>query len=271
MRGLYSAGIMDVFLENNVEFDGAIGVSAGAAFGCNYKSKQAGRVIRYSKRFAKDPRYCSFASLLLTGDLYNGDFCYHTMPEKYDSFDVETYRNNPMEFWVVVTDIDKGEAEYKRLDDGGYEDIEWMRASASLPIAARPVEMDGKRYLDGGVVDSIPLPFFESEGYEKNVVIMTQPKGFRKPVQKALGLTKLIMHDSPNVFAHLENRHNEYDAQTDYVMQREEDGAVLAIYPDEDLAAGKFTHDPEEMQRIYDIGRATGEKYLPQVQAFLSE
>ncbi|MBQ5684497.1 MAG: patatin family protein, partial [Clostridia bacterium] len=132
MRGLFSAGVMDVLLENNVEFDGAIGVSAGATFGCNYKSKQPGRVIRYNKRFAKDPRYCSFTSLLTTGNLYNANFCYHVLPVKYDVFDLETYRKNPMEFWVVTTDYDTVEPVYHRLDTGDDEDMEWLRASASL-------------------------------------------------------------------------------------------------------------------------------------------
>lgn len=271
MRGLFSAGVMDVFMENDIAFDGLIGVSAGAAFGCNYKSQQPGRVIRYNKRYAKDPRYCSFASLLTTGNLFNGKFCFHTMPSKYDKFDFETFRENDMEFWVVATDYETAEPVYKRLDNGDYEDLEWMRASAAIPIAAQPVELNGHKYMDGGIVDSIPLPFFESQGYEKNVVIMTQPEGFKKPVQKALGLTKVIMHGTPAIYEHLENRHNEYDEQTAYVAKRHEEGAALAIYPDAPLEIGKFTHDPDVMQKIYDIGRETGEKYLEQVQAFLAD
>ena len=270
MRGLYSAGVMDVFLENGIEFDGAIGVSAGATFGCNYKSKQAGRVIRYSKRFAKDPRYCSFTSLLTTGNLYNAEFCYHVVPVKYDIFDLETFQENPMEFWVVTTDVDTVEPVYHKLETGGEEDMEWLRASASLPIAAQAVELDGHKYMDGGVSDSLPLPFFESQGYEKNVVILTQPKGYVKPVQKALGITKVLLHDEPDVYARLENRHNEYNEQLAYVTKREEEGAVLAIYPEEPLDIGFIAHDPKEMQRVYDIGRDVGYACLQQVRDFLA-
>jgi predicted patatin/cPLA2 family phospholipase len=270
MRGLFSAGVMDVLLENNVEFDGAIGVSAGATFGCNYKSKQPGRVIRYNKRFAKDPRYCSFTSLLTTGNLYNANFCYHVLPVKYDIFDLETYRKNPMEFWVVTTDVDTVEPVYHRLDNGDDLDMEWLRASASLPIAAQAVELDGHRYMDGGISDSLPLPFFESQGYDKNVVILTQPKGYVKPVQKALGITKVLLHDNPDMYARLENRHNEYNEQLAYVTKREEEGAILAIYPDEPLDIGFFVHDADKMQHIYEMGRATGEKYLPRVQEYLA-
>ncbi|MEE3374542.1 MAG: patatin family protein [Acutalibacteraceae bacterium] len=270
MRGLFSAGVMDVLLENNVEFDGAIGVSAGATFGCNYKSKQPGRVIRYNKRFAKDPRYCSFTSLLTTGNLYNANFCYHVLPVKYDVFDFETYRKNPMEFWVVTTDYDTVEPVYHRLDTGDDEDMEWLRASASLPIAAQPVELDGHKYMDGGISDSLPLPFFESQGYDKNVVILTQPKGYIKPVQKALGITKVLLHDNPDMYARLENRHNEYNEQLAYITKREEEGAIVAIYPEESLDIGFIAHDPADMQRVYEMGRATGEKYLSRVQEYLA-
>lgn len=271
MRGLYTAGVMDVFLENDIEFDGVIGVSAGAAFGCNYKSKQAGRVIRYNKRFARDPRYSSFGSLLFTGDLYNAKFCYHTMPEKLDVFDLETYRKNPTEFWIVATEYETAEGVYKRLDDGGYDDMEWLRASASLPVAAHPVEREGKRYMDGGIADSIPLEFFESQGFEKNVVILTQPEDFVKPVQKGLPAIELFVRDTPAICAKLEDRHIRYNEQTAYVKQRAKDGDVLAIYPDEPLKIGVFNHDPEAMQRIYDAGRATGEKYLVEVRNFLAQ
>ena len=270
MRGLFSAGVMDVFLEHDIEFDGAIGVSAGATFGCNYKSKQPGRVIRYNKRYARDPRYCSFASLLTTGNLYNANFCYHVMPVKYDIFDLETFRKNPMEFWVVTTDLETAEPVYHELKTGDSEDMEWLRASASLPIAARPVKLDGREYMDGGCSDSLPLGFFESQGYDRNVVILTQPKGYVKPVQKALGITKVLLHGQDNLYARLENRHNEYNEQLAYVTKREEEGAILAIYPDEPLDIGFFVHDPADMQRVYEMGRSTGEKYLSQVQEYLA-
>ena len=271
MRALFSAGVMDVFMENDITFDGAIGVSAGAAFGCNYKSQQPGRVIRYNKRYAKDPRYNSFASLLTTGNMYNANFCYHVLPVKYDVFDLEAYRANPMEFWVVTTDCETAEPTYRKLETGDYEDMEWLRASASLPIAARPVELDGRTYLDGGIVDSIPLSFFESQGYDRNVVILTQPKGYQKNPQRNLGLTKAILRDQPAICEHLEHRHLEYNAQTDYVAKRAKEGDVYAIYPEESIDPGMIVHDPDVMQRIYDIGRVSGEKHLNAVREYLAQ
>lgn len=270
MRGLFSAGVMDVFLENGIDFDGAIGVSAGAAFGCNYKSRQPGRVIRYNKRYARDPRYCSFASLLTTGNLYNADFCYHVVPKKYDIFDTKTFRENPMEFWVVTTDSETIEPVYHEMKTGDFEDMEWLRASASLPIAAKPVELNGHKYLDGGCSDSLPLGFFESQGYDRNVVILTRPKGFVMPVQRALGVTKVLLHGQDRLYEHLENRHNEYNEQLAYVTRREQEGAILAIYPEESLDIGFYAHDPKEMQRVYEIGRAKGEAELDRVREYLA-
>ncbi|MBR1704605.1 MAG: patatin family protein [Clostridia bacterium] len=270
MRGLFSAGVMDVFLENDINFDGAIGVSAGATFGCNYKSQQPGRVIRYNKRYAKDPRYCSFTSLLTTGNLYNANFCYHVMPYKYDIFDLETFRDNPMEFWVVATDLETAEPVYRELKTGDFEDMEWLRASASLPIAARPVELEGRKYMDGGCSDSLPLSFFESQGYDKNVVILTQPKGYVKPVQRALGITKVLLHGQDKLYARLENRHNDYNEQLAYVNRRDREGAALAIYPEEALDVGFIVHDPSEMQRVYEMGRATGAAELDRVKEYLA-
>ena len=145
MRGMFTAGVIDILMENNIEFDGAIGVSAGASFGCNFKSRQIGRVIRYNKRFCRDKRYCSLSSLIKTGDLYGAEFCYRTLPDELDLFDVKTYSANPMPFYVVVTECDSGRPVYRAINKGDHEDLDWMRASASMPVvserrfAARPV------------------------------------------------------------------------------------------------------------------------------------
>ena len=146
MRGLFTAGVIDVLLENGIEFDGMIGVSAGAAFGCNFKSRQIGRALRYNVKYCKDKRYCSLRSLIKTGNLYGAEFCYHELPEKLDIFDSETFNNNPMESYVVCTDVDTGKPIYKRCDVADSDYLEWQRASASMPLASKVVEIDGLRY-----------------------------------------------------------------------------------------------------------------------------
>lgn len=129
MRGLFTAGIIDVLMEENIILDGAMGVSDGAAFGCNYKSNQIGRVLRYNKKYSKDPRYCSVRSLIKTGDMFGADFCYHELPDTLDVMDKETYNQSPMEFYVVCTDVETGKPVYHRCDRLDAKELDWMRAS----------------------------------------------------------------------------------------------------------------------------------------------
>ena len=168
MRGLFSCGVLDVFLENDIRFDAAAGISAGAVFGCNFKSRQHGRALRYNKRYCRDPRYCSFRSLLKTGDLYGADFCYRELPDVLDPFDRRAFRDNPMDFYIGATDIESGEVVYHRCTDGGATDMDWMRASASMPAVSRPVEIGGRLYLDGGMVDALPYGYMRDLGFDRN-------------------------------------------------------------------------------------------------------
>ncbi len=270
MRGLFSAGVMDVFMENGIEFDAAIGVSAGAAFGCNYKSRQPGRVIRYNKRFAKDKRFCSLHSLIKTGDLFGAEFCYHTVPDELDLFDTEAYLANPMEFYVVVTDIETGKAVYINSDEAGDDSLECFRASASMPLVSRPVEIKGKKYLDGGIADSVPIQYFESIGYSRNVIILTQPAGFVKKPSSATKIIKHALKQYPKIAETMADRHNEYNSTLEYIAQREKSGNALVIRPDAPLDIGRVEHNPDKMQKVYDLGRAAGEKYLGKVKEFIT-
>ena len=193
MRGMFTAGVLDVMMENGIRFDGAMGVSAGAVFGCNFKSGQIGRSLRYNMRFCDDPRYCSFESLIRTGNLYGVDFCYDEIPNKLDPFDAQAYRENPMPFYAVCTNVETGKAIHKRLDRGDSRDMQYFRASASMPIVSQIVEADGYKLLDGGITDSIPLLAMERRGYPRNVVILTQPLGYVKEKSGILPLVHVTM------------------------------------------------------------------------------
>lgn len=270
MRGLFTSGIIDVMMDAGIEPDGLIGVSAGAAFGCNYKSRQKGRAIRYNKMFARDKRYCSWQSWLKTGNLYNAEFGYHIIPAKYDIFDDEAFDKNPMEFYVVCTDVETGKPIYKKLEKATPLTYDWIRASASMPLASRVVELEGKKVLDGGVADSIPLAFFESIGYEHNVVILTQPDGYIKEHNRLMPLMRLGLRKYPQMIEAMDKRHLMYNEEVEYVRQAEREGRCLVIRPQEKLPIGHISHDPEEMQRVYDIGIVTGRKYLTNIKHFLS-
>lgn len=270
MRGLFSAGILDVMLENGLKTDGLIGVSAGAAFGCNFKSGQAGRAIRYNKRFCREPRYCSWKSWLRTGDLFGADFCYHQLPEKLDPFDCAAYERNPMEFYLVCTDVLTGKAVYRNCPKADAECFEWMRASGSMPLVSRMVPIGGGRYLDGALADSIPLRFFESLGYEKNIVILTQPAGYRKKASAALGLLKLVYRKYPALIRTMETRHLHYNDEVEYAERQAAYGQVLLLRPETVLPVKRICHDPELLQQTYDAGRELALKKLPELQRFLS-
>ena len=265
LRGLFTAGVLDVFMEHGVKFDGIVGVSAGACFGCNYKSGQIGRVIRYNKRFARDPRYCSWSSLFRTGDLFNADFCYRELPMELDVFDAAAYAANPMEFHVVVTDCATGKPVYRRLDEADARAFEWIRASASMPVVSRPVAIDGCEYLDGGLSDGIPLRYFESLGYDFNVVITTRPHGYRKFPSWKHRLAKPFLRRHPAVYKALKTRYEWYNDTLSYIDSRVADGAAILIAPETTLDISRVCHDPARMQAVYEVGRRQAEFVLPQL------
>ena len=269
MRGLFTAGVIDVWMTAGITFDGLVGVSAGACFGCNYKSRQPGRVIRYNKRLAKDPRYCSWRSLLKTGDLFNVDFCYREIPFELDPFDVAVYEANPMEFHLSVTDCETGKPVYRRLDKADQEAFRWIQASASMPLVSRPVEIDGREYLDGGLSDGIPLAYFERMGFDRNVVVTTRPHGYRKFASWKVALTKVFLRRYPAVYRALATRHEWYNRTLEYIDRRVADGAALLVCPEAPLPIARVCHDPEAMQRVYDLGKAAGERSAASVKEFL--
>lgn len=269
MRGMFTAGVMDVMMENDIVFDGAIGVSAGAAFGCNYKSKQIGRAARYNMKYCDDKRYCGIGSLIKTGNIFSTDFAYGEVPMKKDIFDFYTYKNNPMEFYVVCTDIESGEAVYHRYDDFGDHGFDWIRASASMPLVSEIVEIDGVKMLDGGVADSIPLKYFESIGYDRNVVILTRPGDYRKKKNNIIPLIKLKYKKYPKFVKAMEERHIKYNETLEYIAAEEQKGNVLVIRPDEALPVGRIERNRDNLKAAYEIGRNTAIKKLDKVRKFL--
>ncbi len=269
MRGMFTAGVMDVMMENGIEFDGAIGVSAGAAFGCNYKTKQIGRVLRYNTRFCNDKRYSGLRCFLKTGDVYSADFAYGEVPLVHDPFDFDTYMQNPMEFYVVCTDIESGEPVYHAYEGWDDHGFDWIRASASMPLVSRNVEIDGMKLLDGGISDSVPIRFFESIGYDRNIVILTQPKEYVKGKNKLMPLIKMKYRKYPEMVARMADRHNAYNRDIEYINEKELLGEVLVIRPEASLPVGRIEKDPGKLEAVYEIGRKEAEKRLSEIKDFL--
>ena len=270
MRGMFTAGVCDVFLENGIEFDGAVGVSAGAAFGCNLKSKQIGRAIRYNLKYCGDKRYWSISSLLKTGDIFNVDFCYKKLPFELDLFDAETYNSNPLEFHVVCTDVETGKPFYKICNDG-VESVEWVRASSSMPLVSRVVELEDGKFLDGGISDAIPLRYFENIGYNRNVVVLTRPYDYVKKKSSFALLLKIALRKYPAVYEAMKNRHEMYKETVEYINLKEKSGEIFVIRPEAALPASRTERSPDKLKETYELGRKQAEKRLLELKSFLGE
>ena len=260
MRGLFTAGILDILMENGIEFDGAVGVSAGAVFGCNYKSHQVGRAIRYNMKYCRDDRYCSLKSLIKTGDMYGAQFCYHYLPKKLDYFDVEAFQKNPMEFYVVTTEVKNGKPVYHKINNGGFFDMEWIRASASLPLVANSVKIGKHDMMDGGII-----------GYNKNVVILTQPAGYTKKSSMGHKLTTAIVSiKRPGMAKTLKKRPEMYNETLKYIEEREASNSVFVIRPPESLNISRTERNPKELHRVYMMGRREGKRVLADLKRYLN-
>ena len=269
LRALFTAGILDVMMENDLTFDALIGVSAGATFGCNYKSRQPGRALRYNLRFIGDPRYMGLRTLLKEGNLVSAEFSYHIMPTEIDVFDTATFAANPMAFYVVCTDVFTGKPVYKEIKEADYNGMEWLRATASLPIVSKPVEIDGYTLLDGGISDSIPLKHFQEMGYGHNIVILTQPIGFTKKRTKLMPAFRIFTSRYPAIVKGMSERHLMYNKQLEYVKQQASAGHTLLITPPCPLPIGRTEQNERKMKAIYQMGRDIAIERLQEIKDFL--
>ncbi len=270
MRGMFTCGVIDVLMKHGLSFDGAAGISAGAVFGCNFKSRQIGRPIRYNKRYCADPRYCSIRSLLKTGDLYGADFCYRELPDVLDLFDRRSFRENPLRFYVGATDVCSGKCVYHECRDGGEEDMKWFQASASMPMVSRPVSVGGYMLLDGGIADAVPYAYMEKLGYDRQVIILTQPKGYRKHPARFGPVLRMALRMHPAIAEAMMHRHEMYNRQMDEMDRRETSGQSLIIRPPEALRIGHTEKNPDELERVYQIGAAEAERRIGEIQRFLN-
>ncbi len=270
MRGLYTAGVLDILMKNDIYTDVAVGVSAGALFGINYKSKQIGRVLRYNIKYAGNPAYTGWKALLKTGNLMNKEFWFEDIPFKLDPMDCETYRNNKTEFHAVITNLNNGKAEYKSIFDLKNEEcMEYLRASGSLPFCSKPVVVNGIPYLDGGIADSIPLKEYFENGYEKAIVVLTRPANYRK--NGGIHGAGLFYKKHPEFVKTLTNRNKVYNEQCDYVEALEKEGKILVIRPSEFIDISRTETDRKIMQQMYDLGIRDAENKLNEIIDYLNK
>lgn len=260
MRGMFTAGVLDVFLENNITVDCVVGVSAGALFGVNYLSGQNGRVIRYNKRFNSDKDYMGIRPLLREGNIFSTEYAYDRVPRRLDPFDDEAFKKSGVPFYAVTTDVESGEPRYVRINSV-FEQMDTLRASGSMPFVSKPVEIDGRKYLDGGISDSIPFEWLSEQGCDKLIVILTRDMEYRKKqMNKALIKTYGLKY--PKVAEMLLNRHTLYNKSVELLKEWEAAGKAFVIRPSETIDIGRIEKNPEKLQSVYDLGRSDGKAVL---------
>ncbi|MDE6675239.1 MAG: patatin family protein, partial [Acetatifactor sp.] len=224
--------------------------------------------IRYNTKYCRDPRYGDFRSLLRSGNIYEEEFCYHELPDKLDPFDWETYKNSPVEFYVVCTDVETGRAVYHRCT-GEKEDLRWMQASASMPFVSRNVEIGGRQLLDGGISDSIPVDWFRSVGYEKNLVVLTRPEGFRKKPPRGLFFLQQMIRKYPALSLSVKTRHIRYNQTLDQLQELEKARLALVLRPSRRIRVSKLERHPEKLKALYMLGRKDTEQRLEEIRQFM--
>lgn len=269
MRGIYTAGVLDVFLEKGIAFDGVIGVSAGVVHGCSYLSGQKGRSIRYYKRYCRDWRFMSFLNFLLTGNMVGEKFCYHDLPDRLEPYDYEAFKRSKTAFYATCSNVETGRPEYLQMTDmKAHVDI--MRASASLPCISRIVRIHGMKLLDGDCTDSVPVRAFRRMGYEKNVVVLTRQEGYVKKPEKN-PMVRMRYFRYPRFVKAVEQRHLNYNKTVRYIHRLEKAGEVFVLRPSRELTIGRMEHDPKKLQWTYDLGRQDALDRLFQLENWLKE
>lgn len=269
LRGIYTAGVLDVLLKNNVKVDKIIGVSAGALFGVNYKSNQPGRALRYNKKYCNNKNYMSYYSFFTTGNIVNREFCFDKLVNELDPFDYETYSNNNIDFYATVTNLETGKAEYHLIKDIRNEkDSEYLRASGSMPFVSRIVEVDGKKYLDGAIADSIPVDKMLTMSVDKIIVVPTRPIDFRRRKKTAI-FNKLKYKKYPKFVDKLSNRYKMYNKEVERIIDLENQGKVFVIRPSRFVNIKRLEKNPEIIQEMYDLGVSDTKSKLKELKKYL--
>lgn len=272
LRGSYSGGILDILADKEIKFGGAVGTSAGAIHLCSFLSGQIGRNFRVDTIHSKSPRYMSLRNLLFTGDYFAFDYCYKQIPYKIDPFEFDKFTEQcqETEFHVCITDVETGLAEYPRITDYRNEDeMNYIRASASMPILSKIVEIHGKKFLDGGVADSIPFEQMFKKGFERAVVILTRPLGYRKKINKALPLVKLAYRHYPKFVEAVATRHIRYNQALDKLAQLEAEGKVFIFRPSRLIKISDIESNKKKIANLYELGKEDAHTKMPELLKFL--
>lgn len=270
-RCQFTAGVLDVFMENGVEVPACYGVSAGALSGLNYKSRQIGRANRVNLAFCNDSRYMGAKSFATSGSVVGYDFLLNDIQDRLDPFDNDAFEKNPMSLYAVATDVVFGTPAYLPVENAVL-DVDALRATTSLPLMTQPVEMGDAIYLDGGVADSVPVEHaLEDADFDRAIVVLTQDRTYKKGPYEFLAAVHARYAAYPYLLEALENRHERYNEQREHIWEYERQGRALVIAPPQPVEVGHIEHDPAKLLALYIQGRQEGKRRLDEVRAFISK
>ena len=270
MRGVYTAGVLDAFLDAGIESSSVYGVSAGSCHACSYLSKQRGRAFRVNVDYLDDPNYCGAKTFLKTGNVFGPEMLYEQIPDVLDPFDHQAFLNYPGKFYAVVTDVETGAARYLRVRD--LRKQMWMiRSSSSLPLVSKTIVVKGHKLLDGGIADSIPIRKSIEDGNEKNVVILTRDHGYRKAPNKLMPIMRLRYPKYKEFLHAMETRHVRYNETIDFLEEQEKEGKVFIIRPEAKVEVGRIEKDKAKLTVLYKQGLHDGEKAIEAMKEYLEK
>lgn len=270
LRGMYTSGVLDTFLKNNMEFECVAGVSAGALNAMSYISKQSGRSAKINLEYCDDPRYIGRKAFIKNKGIIGYDYLFGDISENKVPFDYKSFENTNQRFIIVTTNCEKAETEY--LEKSNCNDLfKAAQASSSMPLASAMVEINNNHYLDGAVTTSIPVKWALEQGYEKVVVVLTRDKTYRKPMlsNKMKKLYKLAYHKYPKLIEKLNTMPERYNKLQDEIIDLEKEGKIFIIRPEKEVTVSRLEKDKEKIENLYKEGIAEAEKNLDALKEYL--
>lgn len=268
-RGIYASGVLDYFMEKALVFPYIIGVSMGAINGANYVSRQVGRSFDIAATFMPDKRYMGMGNLLKEGNFFSRSFAYNEIPRRYNIFDMKAYYASDIQFYMTATDCTTGEACYFEKMDGDVAEL--IAASTALPFMSKPVEIEGKCYMDGGIADSIPLNKALSDGNKKAVLVLTRPKGYRKEPYGHEKMVRSYYRKYPAFAKKILNRHLFYNETMDQIDALEAEGKIYVFRPQNPIETKVIDRDAKGVHHSYQLGYKQGEAEWQKLTAFLEK
>jgi len=268
MRGVYTSGVLDYFMDENLYFPYVIGVSMGACNAASYISKQRGRNKIVNIEYVNDKRYLSYRGLLRDKSLFGMDFIFDYIPNNLTPFDFDTYINSEQKFIIVTTDCETGKPVYFNKNDD-VDTLKIIRASSSLPFISKIVEIKGKKLLDGGITDSIPVKKALEDGNEKLVVVLTRDSEYIKKPFKLKRLAKRVYSKYPNLVNAMLERYIMYNNTLKYIKELESQGKAFVIRPSRQLNVGRVERNQNKLRKLYDMGYEEAKAYGSKLKEFL--